>query len=92
MMAYLHCRRRTEIPTRIQTQNPTATLYCTKAVTIARTGTGTRIPIWFWILPKVKPLHMATPKGVYISTTGRARLIRSHSLARFCFELSGNSN
>ena len=24
--------------------------------------------------------------------TGRARLIRSHSSARFCFELSGNSN
>ena len=27
-----------------------------------------------------------------ISYTGRARLIRSHSSARFCFELSGNSN
>ena len=25
-------------------------------------------------------------------STGQARLIRSHSLARFCFELSGNSN
>ena len=24
--------------------------------------------------------------------TGQARLIRSHSSARFCFELSGNSN
>ena len=24
--------------------------------------------------------------------TGRERLIRSHSSARFCFELSGNSN
>ena len=24
--------------------------------------------------------------------TGRERLIRSHSPARFCFELSGNSN
>ena len=24
--------------------------------------------------------------------TGRARLIRSHSSVRFCFELSGNSN
>ena len=24
--------------------------------------------------------------------TGRARLIRSHSSARFCFEISGNSN
>ena len=27
-----------------------------------------------------------------ISITGRARLIRSHSSARFCFELNGNSN
>ena len=26
------------------------------------------------------------------SGTGRERLIRSHSSARFCFELSGNSN
>ena len=26
------------------------------------------------------------------SDTGRERLIRSHSSARFCFELSGNSN
>ena len=29
------------------------------------------------------------PCSVY---TGRERLIRSHSSARFCFELSGNSN
>ena len=28
----------------------------------------------------------------YHATTGRERLIRSHSSARFCFELSGNSN
>ena len=27
-----------------------------------------------------------------ITTTGRERLIRSHSSARFCFKLSGNSN
>ena len=27
----------------------------------------------------------------YFFITGRARLIRSHSSARFCFELSGNS-
>ena len=26
------------------------------------------------------------------NVTGRERLIRSHSSARFCFELSGNSN
>ena len=29
---------------------------------------------------------------VQITITGRARLIQSHSSARFCFELSGNSN
>ena len=29
---------------------------------------------------------------VVISRTGREWLIRSHSSARFCFELSGNSN
>ena len=28
----------------------------------------------------------------YVRYTGRVRLIRSHSSARFCFELSGNSN
>ena len=27
-----------------------------------------------------------------VTVTGWARLIRSHSSARFCFELSGNSN
>ena len=27
-----------------------------------------------------------------VSVTGQERLIRSHSSARFCFELSGNSN
>ena len=29
---------------------------------------------------------------ILIDATGRERLIRSHSSARFCFELSGNSN
>ena len=29
---------------------------------------------------------------VWFPYTGRERLIRSHSSARFCFELSGNSN
>ena len=27
-----------------------------------------------------------------LTITGQERLIRSHSSARFCFELSGNSN
>ena len=31
-------------------------------------------------------------KGTNKCTTGRERLIPSHSSARFCFELSGNSN
>ena len=31
-------------------------------------------------------------QNVVLVTTGRARLIRSHSSARFYFELSGNSN
>ena len=30
--------------------------------------------------------------GLQFKCTGRERLIRSHSSARFCFELSGNSN
>ena len=29
---------------------------------------------------------------VYDRDTGQERLIQSHSAARFCFELSGNSN
>ena len=33
----------------------------------------------------------STPK-TDINSTGQERLIRSHSSARFCFELSGNSN
>ena len=31
-------------------------------------------------------------KSLWFNDTGRERLIRSHSSARFCFELSGNSN
>ena len=33
-----------------------------------------------------------TCRNCSVSITGRARLIRSHSSARFYFELSGNSN
>ena len=33
-----------------------------------------------------------TFKWTQIFNTGRERLIRSHSSARFCFELSGNLN
>ena len=35
---------------------------------------------------------MALSKAQLIHVTARERLIRSHSSARFCFELSGNSN
>ena len=34
----------------------------------------------------------ASLAGGNLSNTGWERLIRSHSSARFCFELSGNSN
>ena len=33
-----------------------------------------------------------TAPNISNEVTGRPRLIRSHSSARFCFELSGNSN
>ena len=42
-MVYLHCRTPTQIPTRIPTPNPRATLYCTETVPIAWTHTW--IPI-----------------------------------------------
>ena len=35
--------------------------------------------------------HFDALKATFVYT-GRVRLIRSHSSARFCFELSGNSN
>ena len=40
-------------------------------------------------LPKVIKIQLHRE---FNSNTGRARLIRSHSSARFCCELSGNSN
>ena len=40
---------------------------------------------------EVKVLTWSQDQGQN-SDTGRERLIRSHSSARFCFELSGNSN
>ena len=40
----------------------------------------------------VTSIHSVTNSFLFIVTTGRKRLIRSHSSARFCFELSGNSN
>ena len=40
-----------------------------------------------------KKLESNDPVKTYPKrSTGRERLIRSHSSARFCFELSGNSN
>ena len=41
---------------------------------------------------KFKTVASVAPTDAYHTTTGRERLIRSHSSARFCFELSGNSN
>ena len=58
-MAYLHCRTRTGIPSRIRTPNPMATLYCTETVQIAHTRTSYSnpdmkyqlllYPYWGWI-------------------------------------------
>ena len=54
--------------------------------------------------PARRPLQWMHPTGMHscimmqwdclshITNTGRERLIRSHSSARFCFKLSGNSN
>ena len=40
-----------------------------------------------------KVMMLNNPVSVkFKGDTGRERLIRSHSSARFCFELSGNSN
>ena len=36
--------------------------------------------------------RIIVPGSLHNGYTGRERLIRSHSSARFCFELSGNSN
>ena len=53
------------------------------------------------ILSHCDPMHLQggkeailvkTPQFTPNANTGREWLIRSHSLARFCFELSGNSN
>ena len=45
-------------------------------------------------LVNCKHIHDLVKKSTYLSfsITGRERLIRSHSLARFCFELRRNSN
>ena len=64
---------------------------------------GSRISLYFGIFSKnyeiEKNLFRAVPTPHMIrhykcdeNGTGRERLIRSHSSARFCFELSGNSN
>ena len=37
-------------------------------------------------------VHVICKTALYFQTSGRERLIRSHSSARFCFELSGNLN
>ena len=47
------------------------------------------------VIPRVQmylDLPVSELERISFGNTGRARLIRSHSSARFCFELSGNSN
>ena len=48
-----------------------------------------KISVDEWILETTRPQKHVKFLDQY---TGQERLIRSHSLARFCFELSGNSN
>ena len=47
-----------------------------------------------WLYSNVMTLHGGRPPmpALLSQITGRERLIRSHPSARFCFELSGNSN
>ena len=51
-------------------------------------------PIWDWIkFAHIDLSEITLLQGqVFKLCTGRERLIRSHSSARFSFELSGNSN
>ena len=56
-------------------------------LTVEGVGTFTYIYIYIYIYIKVQKSNT-----FYNHHTGRERLIRSHSSARFCFELSGNSN
>ena len=48
-----------------------------------------KISVDEWILETTRPQKHVKFLDQY---TGQERLIRSHSSARFCFELSGNSN
>ena len=42
--------------------------------------------------PVTSPVREELSSRIDKTSTGRERLIRSHSSARFCFELSGNLN
>ena len=53
-------------------------------------GLSTMISVTFTTFPAILSFFIIW--GFIQGTTGWARLIRSHSSARFCFELSGNSN
>ena len=46
---------------------------------------------FFW-LKSYAMICLCTYANLLFYSTGWVRLIRSHSSARFCFELSGNSN
>ena len=48
-----------------------------------------KISVDEWILETTRPQKHVKFLDQY---TGQEQLIRSHSSARFCFELSGNSN
>ena len=52
---------------------------------------GTSPKFYYVDPPLVRHFFLTIDDSIQKHTTGRARLIRSHSLARFSFELSGNS-
>ena len=58
-------------------------------------GSCNRSKSWFYVMVLVMMMMIMLErywKIILLVNTGRERLIRSHSSARFCFELSGNSN
>ena len=56
------------------------------------TNCSTNVPNTWLIANKLGQLTCINGRRFQLCNTGRARLIRSLSSARFCFELSGNSN
>ena len=58
---------------------------------VQRFAPGVKLVFWDLGLTNVQHVKQVIFK-VSLGITGRERLIQSHLLLRFCFELSGNSN